>query len=480
MKPPITFRVAALFGLLNGVVSAVTFAATPQAVTAWVDNSLEGGIAANPLQTSAPVASDAKPDAVLVIEPEKKFQTMAGIGAAFSEIGGLALADLPEAARDAILTSLFDPDKGAGFSMCRLPVGSSDFANSAYSYAETPGDLTMSHFSLERDERSIIPAAQGALKKNPALRFFASPWSPPGWMKPTGKMDKGGTENHLRDTEEIYNAYTLYFEKYLQGYAAHGIKISRLCPQNEMDNNATYPGCVMPPAQLTKLVVDHLAPAFRKDGIDTEIWPGTFREKPKAAWATECMQNEAFRKVIGGLGIQYYDGKLIEALGAAYPGTRFMHTEAACGWGKNTPREAGMRLREILSAILVGCDAFAYWNMLLDENQKSGWGWAQNSLATIDRPAKTFRFNPDYQPLYLASRFVRPGDVRVKATWSSRTTQDIVGMVASFLEPDGSITTLLQNNGNTSHVVELQVHGHSFKVQVSAHSDVGIRLSDAL
>ena len=84
---------------------------------------------------------------------------MAGVGAVFSEIGGLALAGLPEQAKDALVTSLFDPVKGAGFSMCRLPVGSSDFATNAYSYAEVPGDLTMEHFSLARDEKSIIPVA---------------------------------------------------------------------------------------------------------------------------------------------------------------------------------------------------------------------------------------------------------------------------------------------------------------------------------
>jgi glucosylceramidase len=63
-------------------------------------------------------------------------------------------------------------------------------------------------------------------------------------------MDGGGRVNNLLDTEEIYNAYTLYFEKYIKGHAAHGITISRLCPQNEMDASPSYPGCVIPPAQM--------------------------------------------------------------------------------------------------------------------------------------------------------------------------------------------------------------------------------------
>ena len=120
-------------------------------------------------------------------------------------------------------------------------------------------------------------------------------------MKTTGRMDGGGKVNNLIDTEDIYNAYTLYFEKYLQGYAAHGI-ISRLCPQNEMDASPGYPGCVIPPAQMVKLVANHLAPAFRRDGIDDLA--RTFREKPAAPWAAECLGDATFREAVAGLGIQ--------------------------------------------------------------------------------------------------------------------------------------------------------------------------------
>ena len=157
---------------LNGVLAGLS-AASIQIDS--IDHSLEQGINANPLLQTPATATNTNTAGTLVIDTSKKYQTFAGIGAAFSEIGGLALAGLPEASRDALLTSLFNPVKGAGFSMCRLPVGSSDFATNAYSYADTPWDLGMAYFSLARDEKSIIPAAQGALKKNPALRFFASP-----------------------------------------------------------------------------------------------------------------------------------------------------------------------------------------------------------------------------------------------------------------------------------------------------------------
>lgn len=50
-----------------------------------------------------------------------------------------------------------------------------------------------------------------------------------------------------------------------------------------MDASPGYPGCVMPPPQMVKLTVDNLAPAFQRGGIKTEIWAGTFCEKPEVA-----------------------------------------------------------------------------------------------------------------------------------------------------------------------------------------------------
>jgi len=437
-----------------------------------IDHSLEQGISANPLlQSSATATNTAE---TLVIDTSKKHQTFAGIGAAFSEIGGLALAGLPEAIRDALLTSLFDPVKGAGFSMCRLPVGSSDFATNAYSYADTSWDLGMNYFTLDRDEKSIIPEARGAMKKNPELRFFASPWSPPAWMKTTGRMDGGGKTNNLFDLDEIYKAYSLYFVKYIKGYGTNGITISRLCPQNEMDASPGYPGCVMPPPQMTKLVVNYLAPAFKNEGISTEIWPGTFRESPKTPWATECMKNEPFRKAISGLGIQYYNGKTIQALADTYPDLRFMYTEANCCGGKNTAKEAKAHFREVIGAFLTGCDTFAYWNMILDENQSSGWKWKQNSLVTIDRPTSSVRYNPDYQSIYLISRAVHPGDVRVDANWSNARNGDLASQAAAFLKPDGSVVTLIQNAGPNTLNLKLSIDGKDSQVTVPSHSDNSI------
>ena len=464
--------------MILGFFPAMVQSATPETVCPrifYITNNLEGAVPAKPIQEKVePAPANVPESGSINLDPSAKFQTLVGVGAAFSEIGALAFVGLPPDHQKELLKNLFDAKEGAGFSMCRLPIGSSDFATSAYSYAETPDDYEMKAFSLARDEKSIIPLVQSAQGVSPELKLFASPWSPPAWMKDSGKIDGGGDNSRLRDDDRVYAAYALYFEKYLAGYRAHGIPIARLCPQNEMDCNPRYPGCVVKPEEMQRLVVKHLAPRFAASKVSTEIWAGTFRESPKTPWATECMKNEAFRAAIAGLGIQYFDGRFVGELAKSYPGLRFMHTEASCENGKNTVAQAQNRFSEMIGKFNAGCDNYAYWNMLLDESQKSGWGWAQNSLVTIDRASGGVRYNPDFQPVCLVSRVVRPGFVRIGAAFHGAKDSKFSTPVAAFQGPNGEIVVLAQNRSSEPAALNLIADKRTIRVVLPANADCAI------
>lgn len=66
---------------------------------------------------------------------------------------------------------------------CRMPIGANDYAMDWYSLDETPGDYALQHFSIDRDKERLIPYIQKAKTYAPDLKLFASPWSPPTWMK---------------------------------------------------------------------------------------------------------------------------------------------------------------------------------------------------------------------------------------------------------------------------------------------------------
>ena len=61
---------------------------------------------------------------------------------------------------------------------------------------------------VDKDRAYILPILKLAKAKNPDLLFFASPWSPPGWMKSSQSLIGG----QLRP--ESYGAYAQYFVRF--------------------------------------------------------------------------------------------------------------------------------------------------------------------------------------------------------------------------------------------------------------------------
>ncbi len=409
---------AAAVGCLIGCASFANGIACQPVELNYVDLADGAVVSAHPIrqQPMAQVPASESDPAVFVDLDEVIHGNLSGIGGAFNEMGGEAFASLPAAKQKELAEALFSPEKGCGFSLCRTAVGSSDFGLSEYNYSETPDDYDMKHFSIERDVPTVIAFIQAAQAQNDALRIFASPWSPPGWMKVSGSMD-GGNENKeqnvLKADPEIYKAYALYFAKYIQGYAKHGVTIERLIIQNEPDMNPSYPGCDMRPDQMAELTFNYIRPAMEKAGLKTELWAGSFRGKRKDA--ETFMSLEGAGK-IDGLGLQYCNTKTFKALREMAPDTKRMHTEGKCENGDNSMAQARRRLGEVAMWLNGGSENYCYWNMVLNESNTSAWGWKQNSLVTIDRSAGTAIYNADFAPMALFSRFIRPGDQSLQVT----------------------------------------------------------------
>ncbi|GAA3628342.1 glycoside hydrolase family 30 protein [Flavivirga jejuensis] len=422
-------------------------------------------VTAQPIQTKRLKIKPSKTkDASVVIRLNDIIHpNLSGIGGAFNEQGGEAFMSLKAAQQYKLAAELFNADKGIGLSHCRTAIGSSDFGLGAYSYSETPDDFEMKHFSVARDETSVIPFIKAAYVENPNLKIFASPWSPPGWMKITGKMD-GGNENPENNTlianSKIYNAYALYFSKYIQEYSKHGVQVDRLIIQNETDMNPTYPGCDMSPQQMAELAFDYIRPTFKSAELKTELWAGSFRGKRKDASAFMALKGA---EKIDGVGLQYCSSKAIKALNKNYPEMNFMHTEGKCWNGKNTMKQARSRFNEVCMWINSGCENYCYWNMVLNEESKSAWGWKQNSMIKIDRQTQTITYNADYAPMALFSKFVRPGDQSIKTT-----TPDNVDALA--VRNKKHVVVFLENDTEIIETQQIKLASKNYTVQLPANS----------
>ena len=128
----------------------------------------------------------------VLVDTGKTFQTIVGIGGALTDASAEVYAKLPADQQKKLLTAYFDVEQGIGYSLCRTNIHSCDFSSDSYTYAP-PGDKDLVHFSIDHDQRYRIPFIKAALAAAPQpFKLFASPWSPPEWMKTNGSMLHGG------------------------------------------------------------------------------------------------------------------------------------------------------------------------------------------------------------------------------------------------------------------------------------------------
>jgi glucosylceramidase len=119
----------------------------------------------------------------IFVNDAKRFQAIDGFGASITDSSAWLLRNkLSESQFQKIMEQLFGREKGIGLSLLRQPMGSSDFALEDYTYDDMPpgeSDTELQHFSIEKDQRYIIPVLRAALAINPRIKILATPWSPP-------------------------------------------------------------------------------------------------------------------------------------------------------------------------------------------------------------------------------------------------------------------------------------------------------------
>ena len=384
-------------------------------------------------------------------------QTIAGFGAAFSELSWDALAKAASARREAALDMLFSPGAGVGLNLnlCRTPIGASDFARDWYSYDETPGDFALRRFSIARDQTGLIPFIKAAQARRPDLRLWASPWSPPSWMKTNGHYaqapsqpghppnglapDRAGVEGRDSFIQEAryFEAYADYFRRYVEAYRAQGIPITTVMPQNEFNSAQPFPSCCWTPEGLGRFI-PYLGRAMEK--VDAQVFFGTL-ERSDAGLLSRALSNADAARYIKGVGVQWAGKGALPELHQHHRDLPIWATEQECGDGRNDWRYARYAWSLMRRYFTEGAGAYMYWNIALPVDAVSSWGWRQNSLLTVDPATGSITANPEYHVLRHASGFVRPG-ARLLPSLSYEGYENLL----AFRNPDGGVVILAQND----------------------------------
>ncbi|WP_200909489.1 MULTISPECIES: glycoside hydrolase family 30 protein [unclassified Sphingomonas] len=414
-------------------------------------------------------------------------QAMEGFGACFNEMGWDAISLLPRSDQDAIFAELFG-DSGMGFSLCRMPIGANDFARDWYSYDETPNDFALKNFSVAHDDTTLVPFIKRAQRVRPDLKLWASPWSPPAWMKVNGhyasipnrpgRPDNGlrpeqrgaeGTDMFIQD-DRYLAAYALYFGKFIDEYAKRGIRIGMVMPQNEFNSAQPFPSCCWTPAGLARFL-PHLGREMERRGV--EVFFGTL-ERPDDRLFEAVYEDQAAAAVIRGVGVQWAGRGAIPFLNHNHPTLRFYMSEQECGDGKNDWRYAGYAWNLMKHYLTNGCSGYNYWNVALVNGGISRWGWAQNSLLSVDQSTRTYKWNHEYYLLKHLAGLVRAGARRVSAvSWTGYDD------VLAFQNLDGSLAIMARNPTNAPMPLRIGVGKAIVETVLPADSFGSILLSGA-
>lgn len=382
----------------------------------------------------------------IVIEPDKKYQEILGFGAAFTDASCYMFNQLGADAREQILRKMFHSSE-MGLSVCRICIGSSDYATKAYSYDEGDPDPELTRFSIEHDREYILPILRQARSINPDLFLFASPWSPPGWMKAGGSMLGGSMR------KKYLPNYAQYFVKFLQAYAADGVPVQAVTPQNEVDTDqdGRMPACIWAQEYEMEFVGKHLGPALAKNGLGTKVW---ILDHNYNLWgrAVAELDDPDVRKFCNGIAWHGYVGKpeMMTKAHEAHPEAEMYWTEGGPDYTAPDYQTDWAQWGKTFTAVLRNwCRGITAWNLALDEKGRPNIGpFPCGGLVTIDSGTREITYSGQYWAFAHFSRAIRRGARRIE----SRGELAGIDHVA-FENPGGGRGLLVTNTGPARKIV---------------------------
>jgi glucosylceramidase len=322
--------------------------------------------------------------ATTTIDFSQQFQEIDGFGAALTGSSAYVINHMNAAQKDALLKDLFNPEDGIGLSYLRLTIGASDFSLGDFSYDDMPAgqtDPSLANFSIADDETDVVPVMQGILGYSPNIKILGSPWSAPAWMKGSGTMRGGSLD------PQYYSAYADYFVKYINAYAAHGINITAVTPQNEpLHDTNGYPSLKMTSGEQADFIKDHLGPKVTALGTKIFAYDHNF-DVP--SYPLDVLSDAAANQYVDGSAFHAYAGDVsaMNQVHAAFPNKNLYFTEISGGeWSA----DFGSNLKWLTSTIFMGTTRnwsknVLLWNLALNPNHgpTNGTGGCTNCRGVV-------------------------------------------------------------------------------------------------
>jgi glucosylceramidase len=408
------------------------------------------------------------------VDPSKTFQTFLGIGGAITDASAEVFAKLSKEKQQEFLDAYYSKDKGIGYSLIRTNIHSCDFSSDMYTYV-AEGDKELNTFSIEHDKKYKIPLIKKAMETaGENINLFASPWSPPAFMKDTKDMLKGG-----KLLPEFYQSWANYYVKFINSYQKEGIPVWGLTVQNEPMATQIWESCIYTAEEERDFLKNYLGPTLSKAGLgDKKITVWDHNRDLMTQRAITILDDPEANKYVWGVGFHWYENwsggePMFENVGAVnelYPNKNFLFTEG-CNekfdarkyqlW-KNGERYGKSMINDFNNGTVGWTD----WNILLDEN--GGPNHVSNfCFAPIHADTKTGEliYTPSYYIIGHFSKFIGKDAKRI-STVTSRSQL----LSTSFLNEDRKVITIVMNQSNKKVTYNLCVGTNATEISILPHA----------
>ena len=391
----------------------------------------------------------------IIIDTSQVYQEMDGFGFALNGGSAMHIFNMDHSSRSALLNELFGSDENSiKASYLRVSIGSSDLDEYPFSYNDLPDgqtDIEMNNFDLGYDKLYLIPVLKEIIEISPDIKIMASPWSPPAWMK-TNKSTVGGSL-----LLEYYDAYALYFVKYIQSMHDEGIEIDAITIQNEPLHDGNNPSMHMSSSEQALFISQSLGPLFLQNQIETKIIIYD-HNADRIDYPISVLNDFSARQYIEGSAFHLYGGDIndLSLLKSLHPDKNLYFTEQWVG----APGDLYGDLRWHIRNLIIGasrnwCKTVIEWNLASDDKQKPHTeGGCSSCLGAVTIKNNNVLRNTAYYVIAHASKFIPPGSVRVYSSSTSSLPN------VAFITPEDKIVTVVLNDSNDKVIFNITLENN--------------------
>jgi glucosylceramidase len=410
----------------------------------------------------------------IFVNPEKKFQTFIGIGGAITDASAEVFAKLSSEKQKEFLNAYYNKEIGIGYSLIRTTIHSCDFSSGSYTYIDE-GDKELKSFSIDHDKKFRIPLIKEAIKTaGGKLLLYASPWSPPAFMKSNGNMLKGGTL-----LNDYHQAWANYYIKFIKAYQKEEIPIWGITIQNEPMATQTWESCIFTAEAERDFLKNYLGPTMKKEGFgDKKIIVWDHNRDLMTQRADIIFSDPEASKYAWGMGFHWYETWAggspmfdnVKKVNESFPNKKLLFTEG-CAESFNPEKYQNWANGEKYGLSMIndfnnGTVGWTDWNILLD--QFGGPNHVKNfCFAPIHGNTETseLTYTPSYYYIGHFSKFIRPEAKRVNTAVSRSHLSS-----TSFINKDGKMVTVVMNQTDKILNYNLFINNTKASIEIPAHA----------